>query len=421
MNDGSRMKSGQDELRLMADVRSMLFDIQEKLEERIVDENRKSRRRIIDDISAMSFDINNLSSQIRSRPETFQVFLADKLISRLDRLLNSNEFLSLADELTYKPSRVGNMSQRLRIPIGGVSVRRAIQDLRDYLGEYKVSDSDASDILSSADAPPQKPGPLQFDIVDGKISLSVKESLAHDRVLSEALLRLSTQGEALQESLRDSNADPRLQHFVAQHVSDIESGNIISIGVYNIQLGILCDAMAEELSPTVLGLLRGHIAAIGMLASQSEAWRLFLENASITHFDESSIAKISATADTIVQHLQANPEIVDEAVPKSFIALRELIADPKKMSGKVAFAVVRSIENLAARAYQHLQEYVEKTATKSVEGLATATSALLIGALTGAIIAGGTGLLGLNVPGLGWLGPVVAVVSAYINKTKPPS
>jgi len=233
--------------------------------------------------------------------------------------------------------------------------------------------------------PDQKLAPAMFNIVAGKIVVVKQPPQAQpDDALNVQRARdmLIDRGRDIIEALERSNSDRRIIESMRELQTELEAqDNIIELGLINIAVASVCKGAAAELPDALLGSIEGQTAGIGMYVAQFPEWQRFSENAASVELDVSDVERIGEAAQAVIDKLALEPGIADDEVPKTLTALRALIANPKLATKRSAFAVLRTVENLVAKIYQYGAEFLDKTITKTIDGVSSATSKLITASL----------------------------------------
>jgi hypothetical protein len=188
----------------------------------------------------------------------------------------------------------------------------------------------------------------------------------------------------------------------------------MNIGVEGVRRGA-----AAELPDALNGEIEGYVTGIGMYVAQFVEWQRFSENAASIEIDVDDVRQIGISVDAILNQLEMNPDIADEEVPKTLKALRSLIANPALSSKRSAFAVLRTIENLVAKVYQFGADFIGETAEKTVHGLSSATSKVIVATLMGLALTATLSLGGVpsKVAEIGWMKAAAEMVKKQIEET----
>lgn len=336
-------------------------------------------------------------------------------------LVDDEAFRDFARNLRFRPSPA-----RQRLPD---VYREADFNVLDalLLTLSRISQLSAPQSSNSANTalrqvvPVQRLAPAMFDIADGKLVVVRQPATADpedDRSINGARAGLLKTGQKIIDALDRSNCDPRvIEGFKDLQNLLLEEDNIIQLALMNLGVNRVCKGVAGELPDVLVGAIEGHTTAIGMYVAQFPEWRRFSENAASIDLTPSDIGDIGNAAQSIITKFEETPDIADDEVPRTIIALRALISDPKRASTRAAFAVLRTIENLVSRVYTLGADLLEQTAAKTVSGLSTATSTAIVGGLM-ALALGATVSLGgvtTKVAEAAWMKTAAEIVKRQIE------
>jgi hypothetical protein len=267
----------------------------------------------------------------------------------------------------------------------------------------------------------QNPAPLTFDIVDEKLKLVpqkptlLEEDGGNAQSAKETLIE---SGSAILNELERSNCDRRLFENIKDLQKQLEAEtDIIRLGLANIGADIMCGTFAAELPDAVSAMLKAHNVGISMYVSQFIEWQKFTEKAALTEIGSDDVAAIHQATAKVIAELNAQPDLADPEVPKSLAALNLMIADPRGSSKRAAFAVLRSMENLVIKVFNHGADFLGRTVEKSIEkGSSLAASAVI--ALMTIGLAGAMGLLPIaaHLSNSSWISKAIDVVQRQMGK-----
>jgi hypothetical protein len=311
-----------------------------------------------------------------------------------------------------------NQGDRSIIEAAQILLRRINEMSR---GSSEREEKGPSSVALRRVVPEQKLAPAMFDIIDGKLVL-VKQTLqarADDAVNAQrARDALLERGKGIIDALERSNCDRRVVESMRQLQTELErQDNIIELGLMNMAVERVCKGAAAELPDALLGAIDGQTVGIGMYVAQFPAWQRFSENAASVELDVADVERIGEAAQAAIDKLALQPEVADENVPKTLKALRALIANPKVASQRAAFAVLRTVENLVAKIFQYGADFLDKTITKTIEGLSTTASRVIIGSLLAVALAATANLGGITgkVAETAWMKTATEIVKKQIE------
>jgi hypothetical protein len=333
-----------------------------------------------------------------------------------DRLFNRGPQLPLLPELRDGPVLIINGIDFLINHLEKIATYRHSQEKDNDITGYSTTITALRNAL-----PEQKLAPISFDIEHSKLVVvhrAVDPSSADINNVKNARNALLEQGIGIIEALERSNCDRR----IIDGIKRLQNGlarydNIIELGIINISVDKVCKSAASEFPDALLGAIDGHIAGVGMYVAQFDEWRRFSENALDVELDASDIKHIGDATQAIIERVMLHPEIADEEIPKTLLMLGSLIANPGQSSRKAAFATLRTVENLVARVYQHGLDFLEQTTTKSVDGLSSAASKVIVGALLAVALAAtaSLGAVPSKVAEAAWMKTAAEIVQKQIE------
>jgi hypothetical protein len=194
----------------------------------------------------------------------------------------------------------------------------------------------------------------------------------------------------------------------------------VQIGIANIGCATMHSAFNEELPDAVNAMLDSHTVAVSMYVAQFPKWQRFIENAASIELDSGDIEIIRDVTNKLVDELKKETEIVDPDVPKTLAELNAFIADPVNTSKRVAFAVLRSLENMLIKIFSYGADVMEQTAKKAAGDLSSAASKALVVTLLGLAVSGAVKIVPLagSSQELIWLQNAVDIVRRQIEMIK---
>lgn len=350
----------------------------------------------------------------------------DMKVSLLN-LTSSNEFSNLSELLTIRPVAPRRLMAELgMIYPAGIRVSDAVKILihriDEHIGAELPLDNPNIALALRAIVPDQKIAPAKFIVSGGKIHILREKNFPDEGDLdnvNRAKQHLEKTGVDVILALKSSNCDRRLLGSLEDlHSGIVGDANVIQIGLMNIG----CDAMSElarnELPDALQGMLAGYSAAVSMYVAQFSDWQRFSENAAAVRLSPQDVSQIGNAALQVAWELESRPDIADPEVPATIRALRAFIANPVQATTRAAFAMLRTLENLVASAFQYGAELIDQTAKKSISGLSTAASrAIVIGLMTVAL-AGAGNLSGISdkVAETSWMRSAVNIVRSQLEK-----
>jgi len=348
--------------------------------------------------------------------------------SEIEALVGTEAFTKFATKAPFRPTHSRSTRRQLfeinpefGQAISALEAAHLLINVVSLLIRHSRS-SEPSDVAELRRIiPPQKVAPIQFEIRDGRLALERKISAteAPDRASAEiARQELLRSGQRILTELRNSNCDRRLIESLEYLQDQLSTGeSIIRVGLSNIGCEKLCDVYEAE-RPEAVAMIRSHTHGVNLFAAQFPEWHRFIENAAAVQINDNDVATIHATTKALVQRLDAETDLVDPEVPKTLSRLNNLISNPRTASKRAAFAILRSIENLASKVFSCGADLIEKTVTKTIDGLSTAASkALVVGLLTIALAgASSIGPVASKVKEMAWLRSAVELVQRQIER-----
>jgi hypothetical protein len=271
--------------------------------------------------------------------------------------------------------------------------------------------------------PNQKVSPIKFGIEDGRLVLADQPAAYADedsQNIDNARGALLKSGETLISELQQSNCDPRLLSSIKELRSALESrDNVVQLGLINIG----CDAMRisfeGELPSATHAMIKGLTTGVALYVAQFPEWQRFSDNAAAVNLGPQDIDRISATARATISKLESDPSLADPAVPRTIAALLAFASDPKNAAKRTVFAVLRTLENLVARAFQFTLDFVGKTASKTSEAASTAISKVVAIGIMSVAVSAALGLSGVSAgDAMNWMKNAAEIVQRQIENLK---
>tara|TARA_R110000868_G_scaffold10797_20_gene52305 strand:+ start:251 stop:1573 length:1323 start_codon:yes stop_codon:yes gene_type:complete len=278
---------------------------------------------------------------------------------------------------------------------------------------------DASKLKSIV--PEQKVSPVQFDIEDGILTVRQQSHIAssgREHIAEAALGELVRRGDGLAQQLRNSNCDRRLLENIEQLQNHLRnSTNIVQIGIANLACDQLAKTFSTELPDALSALLIAHTSSVGMYLSQFSEWRMFTDASEHADLSAVDISALSRALADVAKELDSNPNVASPDVPRTLLALRAFIDDPKKASQKAALSAARTLENLVIKVFGYGAEFIEKSIQKSIDSLSTTASKVLVATLLSAALLAATNLSAFSsgVGGMAWMQDAVIIVGRQID------
>ena len=306
------------------------------------------------------------------------------------------------------------------------AIHRLINGLYDIFREFKPASSDLNPAQAARTlrqvVPRQKISPVQFDIVDLKITLLHREAGTANPdsdIASAAKDELLTRGEKIIGELSRSNCDRRLlENFQDLQRQLCRERDIVRLGISNLSCRVMSNAFEAELPTAVKSMLHSQTLGISMYVAQFPEWARFCENAAASEFEESSIRSIQSSAALLAAELESRPELADPEVPRIVRFISQLIDDPGQGGRRAAFAALRTIENFVIRVYQFGADFIDATANKTSSALSTTTARVIVASLLSVAVAAATGLepAAIGAGGAAWLERATEIVVQQLQR-----
>ncbi|WP_264939898.1 hypothetical protein [Sphingomonas caeni] len=278
---------------------------------------------------------------------------------------------------------------RIMRTIQGSAGIRLFEDLQSlkFSKAGEVFASVASEVLDQKPAPPlpiaqaarmvravtpaQRVGPVQFEIADGVLKVAHTESATaqgDENAAEAARIALVEGGQRLLGELRSSNCDRRVVETIEAIQEKLENKkDVIQLGVMNIGCEAMRVTFSDELPAAVAAMLKGYSDGIKMYVGQFPEWARFVENAAAIDLAPGDIELVHTAAAKLIADLKLSRK-VDAEVPKTLAALNGLIANVASAGQRAFFAVLRTLENLVSKVFQHGANILESIAEGIAEG-----------------------------------------------------
>lgn len=349
-----------------------------------------------------------------------------KAIDDLEALIRRRDYAIIASRAPFRltvPTRLveeyGDHLKKMNVADAGISIVSMMKTRLAY--KNTEGEAQASLNLLRKVIPAQKTSPVQFSVINNRIVVARQPSKAeaddHKNIAASKDALLDS-GKKLIDELKRSNCDRRLLDRINELQSALDSSdNVVALGLMNISCEMIGGAFEKELPDAIRGMLLGQTRGISMYVAQFPDWQRFSESASAVELEAGDIYRISSAAKKIISDLESNPDIADAEVPRTIKAIQELIENPVTATIRSAFAVLRTLENLIAKAFQHGVDLLEKTAVKSVDGLSAAASKVVIAAFLTVTLGGAVEMspLSSKVAETAWLRKAVEIVRVQIE------
>lgn len=245
---------------------------------------------------------------------------------------------------------------------------------------------DIADPPLSEVVPTQQSAPLQFAVLNGKLQLKKQsaKSKAEDRkIISLGKASLQDDSNTLLNSLRETNADPRLSLAVAGIRDTLASdADVIRLGMLSISCETMCRKFSDQLSDIVSSQLEALSTNLSLFVAQFPEWQRFIENASqTTALAHEDIQHLYRGGLALVEKLKTDDTLVDPQVPRSVELILEAIRDPRRSSKRAIYGTVTTIQNLLSAIFTGFGGLLGSGFSGLKEGLKTSIKAITIAGL----------------------------------------
>lgn len=320
------------------------------------------------------------------------------------------EFLLIGGAMTLISKNIEETRKIMR-------TMRLAQELMDPSPQVVEESSDLIDVARlKSILPTQKIAPLQFEIVQDQLrilSRSSKPEEAAASPVSAAKTQILGLGDQIVLELERSNCDRRLLEAINKTQAEILSEeSIVQIAISGIYCGNLAKAFQPELAGAVDVMLSTYSMTIGMYAAQFPEWRSFLENSASAEIDESDLSVIQSTITSLADNLEKNSVLVDPEVPRTLREISQFIQHPRQSAKRMAFAAIRTAENLVISIWSHSADFLGRKLEKTKEiGSSVAARAVVLSLLVIALdAAAGISPLTSKISEMNWMRSAIELV-----------
>lgn len=238
--------------------------------------------------------------------------------------------------------------------------------------------------------PRQKIAAYQFAFEVDRIIVIDQPAWAsdHETALAEAARELLLeQGERILADLRSSNCPPRLIETFAQVQTRLAwNRNIVQIGMEAQTCTQLLASSSEELSSTLFGLVKAHLAGVATYLAQFPDWRLFTENAAKADIDRESVSELVATARILARHFEINSDQASPSVPAALNNVADHAEHMENPDGRSILALGRTLENIWSIIVAQLVEVKNEIVKEGRKAIAKAVLGLIVGSCAGFVV-----------------------------------
>jgi hypothetical protein len=335
----------------------------------------------------------------------FQEFLGPKPAFRQPALQNSRNRPSL-DGFLPEGTDFEGAFRLLQLEFARLPQQTTL-DLRD--------DAPARADRLRAIVPEQKIAPAQFEFANDILVVASQEASADSSDLtniSSARELLIEQGERIIQSLEGANVDRKLRENIEELQKILRDGSdIVKLGIMTMTCEHVVSGVADQISDATTGLLTAHTNGLRLYVAQFPDWHRFVGNAEMVEISEYDIEKLVVATSSLAEKL-SSVENVDPEVPKVINFVNELVRSPKKTSKKAVFALIRTLENLIAKVYGYLSNFIAEVAVKTSSKVSGAVAV----AIAAAVLTSTMGLGGVfkGLPESSWVPSASKIVEQYI-------
>ncbi|GLR49211.1 hypothetical protein KYK30_11235 [Shinella yambaruensis] len=229
--------------------------------------------------------------------------------------------------------------------------------------------------------PGQKLAAFQFGFSDDKIQVvdqPLRPSEEEKAIAMASLEAAIEQGEYVTLDLAASNVSPRLKDAFARLQDMMGSySNIVQIGARTQICDRMVRAEAEELSPTLFGLLVSHIENVFSALAQFEDWREYCENASRVPLDRQSIDQLTHTMASVIAQIRLTGA-AHSTVTDALETVTDWVAEPASTDKRDVFSLTRTLANLWSIAVKSSIEVGRETISEVRKAAAKAILVVLL-------------------------------------------
>ena len=163
---------------------------------------------------------------------------------------------------------------------------------------------------------------------------------------------------------------------------------------------------------TFRGARHTYSMTIRMYAAQFPEWRNFLENSASTEIDESDLSVIQATITSLADNLERNSGLVDPEVPRTLREISQFIQHPRQSAKRMAFAAIRTAENLIISIWRYSADFLGRTLEKAKEVGSSVVARVVVYSLLVIAINAAAGISPLTSkrPEMGWMRNAIELV-----------
>ncbi|MGT2443054.1 hypothetical protein ACU4I5_10740 [Ensifer adhaerens] len=159
----------------------------------------------------------------------------------------------------------------------------------------------------------------------------------------------------------------------------------------------LLASSSDELSSTLFGLVKAHLAGVAAYLAQFPDWRLFMENSAKSVIDRDSLSELISTARTLARHFEVNSDQASPSVPAALNYVADHAENTENPDGRSILALGRTLENIWSLLAAQLVEIKNEVVKEGRKAIAKAVLALIAGTCVG------FGMVIAKLPGAEWI------------------
>jgi hypothetical protein len=385
-------------------------------------------REILRDLESARLSISPLRSTSGRNDQSQTPLYLSSLSRELVRLINNAQYGPVLRSLRFRRIEGSASRPDLLFPQFGKNqtAYEALESLIAMVTDFAsppVAGNMQRDLFQLRSiVPAQKIAPAQFEIRDQRLAVRKKSSNSREddrQNIETARSELQQNGAKIIQELQQSNCDRRLLDNV-QYLQNqlLDQTDAIKIGITNLSCEFMCSAFDHELPSAVSSLLKAHTRGVQLFVGQFPEWNKFLENAATAHLENSDVENLRSASENLLDHLKAQPNVVDAEVPRTLAYLIQLLENPTVTSKRAAFAVLRSMENLISLIFDYGAEFAQKTVSKTIDIGSTTASKIIVMTLLTIALNSATAIspVARKVPEMSWLQTASEIVKKQLEK-----
>jgi hypothetical protein len=268
-----------------------------------------------------------------------------------------------------------------QVPMQGDPLR-----LNNLIAGLKIGLNQLSldDIIDAT--PGQKLAAFQFGF-EGELLKVVDQPIKpyeSEKDIAMASLEAAIQnGAYVNEDLKATNVSPRVREAFARLQATMSSyTNIVQIGAGAQICSRYLQMEVEELSPSLAGMLVGHIESVFAALSQFKDWRVYCENAYELHLEPGSIKELTENASLLIKDLREN-NVIDAAVPNALETVVGWVEEQAQPDKRDVLSLGRTLENIWSAMVKQIVSFAKETVSETRKlAIKAAAATLLIGAVS---------------------------------------